>query len=130
MNWYLKVLKEHYLDFSGRARRKEYWMFTLVNLIISWSLGLLDFIFGTTFFSLISVVYSLLVFIPILAVAVRRLHDVGKSGWYYLLIFIPIIGWIWLLVLLVTEGESNSNEWGENPKGIGNDNLINQIGVE
>jgi uncharacterized membrane protein YhaH (DUF805 family) len=130
MNWYLKVLKEHYLDFSGRARRKEYWMFTLVNLIISWSLGSLDFIFGTTFFSLISVVYSLLVFIPSLAVAVRRLHDVGKSGWYYLLIFIPIIGWIWLLVLLVTEGESNSNKWGENPKGIGNDSIINQIGLE
>ncbi|PQB06912.1 hypothetical protein BST83_06915 [Polaribacter filamentus] len=130
MNWYLKVLKEHYLDFSGRARRKEYWMFTLVNLIISWSLGSLDFIFGTTFFSLISVVYSLLVFIPSLAVAVRRLHDVGKSGWYYLLIFIPIIGWIWLLVLLVTEGESNSNKWGENPKGIGNESIINQIGLE
>jgi uncharacterized membrane protein YhaH (DUF805 family) len=130
MNWYLKVLKEHYADFSGRARRKEYWMFVLINLIISWSLSLIDYFSGTTIFSVISLVYSLIVLVPSLGVAVRRLHDVGKSGWYYLLIFLPIIGWIWLLVLFVTEGEQQSNKWGENPKNEGNNSEINQIGIE
>ena len=92
MNWYLKVLKDHYLDFSGRARRTEYWMFTLINLLISWGFSLLDIVAETTIFTLISTIYSLLVIIPGLAVSVRRLHDVGKSGWYYLLILLPIIG--------------------------------------
>jgi len=130
MNWYLKVLKEHYLDFSGRARRKEYWMFALINMLISWGLSLIDIIAGTTFFALISTIYSLLIFIPSLAVSVRRLHDVGKSGWYFLLVFLPIIGWIWLLVLYVSEGENGPNKWGENPKGTGNNSAIDQIGQE
>jgi uncharacterized membrane protein YhaH (DUF805 family) len=130
MNWYLKVLKEHYLDFNSRARRTEFWIFTLINILISWGLSLLDFVVGTTFFTLISTIYSLLVFIPSIAVSVRRLHDIGKSGWYYLLVFLPIIGWIWLIVLFAMEGENKPNEWGENPKGIGNDRAINEIGRE
>ena len=130
MNWYLKVLKDHYLDFSGRARRTEYWMFTLINLLISWGFSLLDIVAETTIFTLISTIYSLLVIIPGLAVSVRRLHDVGKSGWYYLLILLPIIGWIWLIVLFATEGENGENQWGENPKGTGNNSEINQIGRE
>ncbi|WP_299060993.1 DUF805 domain-containing protein [uncultured Polaribacter sp.] len=130
MNWYLKVLREHYLDFNGRARRQEFWMFTLINTIISYALSGLDWVFGLTVFSMISLIYSLLVVIPGIAVCVRRLHDVGKSGWYYLLILIPIIGWIWLIVLFATEGEHKPNQWGENPKGIGNDSAISQIGKE
>lgn len=130
MNWYLKVLKEHYLDFNSRARRTEFWMFTLINILISWGLSLLDLAAGTTFFTLISSIYSLLVFIPSIAVSVRRLHDIGKSGWYYLLVLLPIIGWIWLIILFATEGENKPNKWGENPKGIGNDTAINEIGRE
>ncbi|KGL63489.1 DUF805 domain-containing protein [Polaribacter sp. Hel1_85] len=130
MNWYLKVLRDHYLDFKGRARRQEFWMFTLINIIISYSFTGLEWATGSTIFSMLSLIYSLLVLIPGLGVSVRRLHDVGKSGWYYLLIFIPIIGWIWLIVLFAMEGESRPNEWGENPKGIGNDSAINQIGRE
>ena len=129
MNWYLKVLNQ-YFDFSGRARRKEYWMFTLFSLIISWTLAVLDLIFDTYMFTIVSSIYSLLVIIPSVAVLIRRLHDIGKSGWHIFLIFLPLIGWIWLLVLLCMEGETKPNKWGENPKGLGNDRLINQIGVE
>ncbi len=129
MNWYLKVLNQ-YFDFSGRARRKEYWMFTLFSLIISWTLAVLDLIFDTYMFTIVSSIYSLLVIIPSVAVLIRRLHDIGKSGWHIFLIFLPLIGWIWLLVLLCMEGETKPNKWGENPKGLGNDRIINQIGVE
>lgn len=129
MNWYLKALKQ-YADFSGRARRKEFWIFYLVNILISWALSILDFMFSTYFFTIVSFVYSLAVFIPTIASGVRRLHDIGKSGAYILLIFLPLIGWIWLLILLCMEGESKPNHWGEDPKGAGNDFLINQIGTE
>ena len=129
MNWFLKVIKQ-YFDFSGRARRKEYWIFTGISTFISYGLQILDAIFGTYYFSIIGSIFSLLIFIPALAVLFRRLHDIGKSSWYFLLIFIPLIGWIWLLILLCMDGEEKSNKWGDNPKGIGNDSLINQIGKE
>lgn len=129
MNWYVKVITQ-YFDFSGRARRKEYWMFTLISFLISWLLAILDIASGTTIFSIISTIYSVLIFIPFLAVFVRRLHDGGYTGWYFLLFFLPIIGWIWLLVLLCMESEPKQNKWGENPKGIGNDRFIDQIGLE
>ena len=130
MNWYLKVLKEHYLDFNSRARRKEYWIFTLINILISWSFSLLDLAIGSAIFTILSTVYSLLVLIPSLAVSVRRLHDVGKSGWFYLLVLLPIIGWVWLLVLFCTDSENGPNKWGDNPKGIGNDAELDQLGKE
>jgi uncharacterized membrane protein YhaH (DUF805 family) len=132
MNWYLKVVKEHYADFSGRARRKEFWMFTLINALISWGLSFLFAFLAISMempgFAFISYIYTIAVFIPGLAVTIRRLHDIGKSGVFILIALIPIIGAIWLLVLLCMEGENKSNQWGENPKGIGNDTAINQIG--
>ena len=112
MNWYLKCLKQ-YADFSGRARRTEYWMFVLFNVIISMVLAIIDNFAGTGFLGLI---YSLAVFIPGLAVCVRRLHDIGKSGWNYLIGLIPIIGFIILLVWFCKEGERQSNAWGPDPK--------------
>ena len=135
MNWYLKVVKEHYADFSGRARRKEFWMFMLINFIITFILSLFDNMLGLTFGTLqengiLSTIYSVLVFIPILALYVRRLHDYGKSGWWLLLMFFILIGWIWLLIWFCMEGESRPNKWGENPKGIGNNSAINEIGRE
>jgi uncharacterized membrane protein YhaH (DUF805 family) len=122
LNWYLAVLR-NYAGFSGRARRKEYWMFTLFSIIFSIVASLLDGALDTKVgpdgsLGLISMVYSLAVFIPSLAVGVRRLHDIGKSGWYLLIVFIPLAGVIWLLVLLCTEGQRGANEYGENPKGI------------
>ncbi|MCM5663234.1 DUF805 domain-containing protein [Galbibacter mesophilus] len=120
MNWYLKVLKNHYADFNGRARRKEYWMFALFNLIFALIAGVLDNVTGLAFegigYGPIYIVYGLIVLIPGIAVAVRRLHDIGKSGWMMLVGLIPIIGGIWLFVLLATDSENKTNEYGPNPK--------------
>ena len=130
MNWYLKVLKE-YANFKGRARRKEYWMFFLINTIISMVLGFTAGLIGgaTDNLSIVSVanIYSLLVLIPSLAVLVRRLHDIGKSGWYFFIIFIPLIGVIWLIVLLCQDSEDGTNEYGPNPKNPSDE--LNEIGV-
>ena len=119
MNYYLKCLRQ-YADFGGRARRKEYWLFALFNGIISFVLMVIDVMTGTFIqelgLGLLSGIYLLAVLIPSLAVCVRRLHDIGKSGWYYFIGLIPFIGWIILLVWFCKEGEYDSNEWGENPK--------------
>ena len=125
MEWYLKVINS-YFDFSGRSRRMEYWMFILINSIISVFCILLDSMLGTVWsigYGPIYIGYGLAVFVPGLAVAIRRLHDIGKSGWYYLLVIIPIIGPIWLIILFVTEGEQGDNKYGPNPK---NDNFENR----
>ena len=118
MNWYLKCLKQ-YADFSGRARRKEYWMFCLFNFIIALVLGFIDGFLGLKTemgIGVLGLIYSIAVFIPGLAVAVRRLHDISKSGWWYFIILVPIAGAIILLVWFCTEGKRNSNDWGPDPK--------------
>lgn len=118
MNWYIKVLK-NYAVFSGRARRKEYWMFVLFHFIISFVLALIDNFIGTGYEAgggIISSLYALAVFIPSLAVSVRRLHDIGKSGWWLLIGFIPLIGIIWLLILHATDSDYGDNKYGPNPK--------------
>ena len=121
MKWYLKVLKQ-YADFSGRARRKEYWMFFLFNMIFGMIAMILDNIFGIAFgeigYGPLYGLYTLAVFIPGLAVAIRRLHDVGKSGWMILINLIPIVGVIWFFVLLVTDSNPGENQYGQNPKEI------------
>jgi len=125
MEWYLKVINS-YFDFNGRARRKVNWMFVLINSIISIVSFYLDNILGTAFaigYGPIYIGYGLAVLIPSIAVAIRRLHDVGKSGWMYLLIILPIIGPIWLIILFVTEGELGENQFGPNPK---NENFENR----
>ncbi len=108
MNWYLKVLKQ-YADFKGRARRKEYWMFVLFNAIISWTLQILAIVTKVEAFGYVAGIYSIAMLVPALAVAVRRLHDTGKSGWFYL---IPIYN----LILLCTNGEEGENQYGADPK--------------
>ncbi len=123
MKWYLTVLKQ-YAKFSGRARRKEYWMFILFNIIFGIVAMILDKIIGLSIFSvgpghaygIFYCLYSLFVLIPGLAVLVRRLHDIGKSGWMIFISLIPIVGGIWLLVLLVTDSKSGENKYGLNPK--------------
>jgi len=120
MNWYLQVLK-NYAVFTGRARRKEYWMFVLFNIIFAVLAIILDNILGTTIqgagYGLFYLLYGLAVLIPGLAVGVRRLHDIGKSGWFLLISLIPIIGAIWLIVLLATAGNAGENKYGADPKG-------------
>jgi uncharacterized membrane protein YhaH (DUF805 family) len=119
MNWYLKVLKQ-FADFNGRARRQEYWMFVLFNLLFVFVAGMLDRVLNladpTTGIGPLYGLYILAVFIPGIAVSIRRLHDIGKSGWMLLLALIPIIGGIWLLVLMVREGDRGENKYGPDPK--------------
>ena len=114
----MAVLK-NYAGFSGRARRKEYWMFTLFNIIFLLAASILDSLLGTEFgegvYGLFYLLYSLAVLIPGIAVSVRRLHDIGKSGWMLLIVLIPIIGWIWLLFLLVTDSNPGENQYGPYP---------------
>ncbi|WP_339684581.1 DUF805 domain-containing protein [uncultured Nonlabens sp.] len=121
MNWYLKVLKQ-YADFSGRARRKEYWMFALFNVIFIASAMILDNVLGLTIgelpYGVFYFLYSLAILIPGLAVYVRRLHDIGKSGWMILIALIPIVGPIWLLVLTLTDSNHGENQYGPNPKEV------------
>ena len=131
MNWYLEVLKK-YAVFSGRSRRKEYWYFALFYLLIFIALGVVDSVVG--FFSieagigilgrevlvaplvLVGAIFALLMFIPSLAVGVRRLHDTDRSGWWLLIALIPLGGAIVLLVFLVQDSEPGENQYGSNPK--------------
>lgn len=117
MEWYLKVLK-NYVGFQGRARRKEYWMFVLFNVIVSLVLSIVGGIISETLGLILSYGYMLAVLLPSLAAAVRRLHDTGKSGWFILLTLIPAVGGIILLVFLAQEGQVADNQYGSNPKGL------------
>lgn len=121
MNWYLDVLKNYFV-FSGRARRKEFWMFVLISTLISIALTFIDAVAfgyaldGSGGIALTSSLYSLAVLIPTLAVWIRRLHDTDRTGWWVLLILLPIIGPLWLLVLFCFEGTRGSNRFGVDPK--------------
>jgi uncharacterized membrane protein YhaH (DUF805 family) len=129
MQWYIKVLKQ-YADFSGRARRTEFWMFVLVNFLVSIVLSIIDTLIGTATvvggsgmvsFSpgLLGGIYSLAVLIPSLAVGCRRLHDTDRTGWWQLIAIIPIIGAIVLIVFWAQDGQRMPNKYGVNPKMVG-----------
>jgi uncharacterized membrane protein YhaH (DUF805 family) len=129
VSWYFAPLKK-YADFSGRARRKEFWTFTLVNVVILFVLAVVAAMMGglagaqgsgapssgAMFLGFVFVLFYLAVLIPSLAVQVRRLHDTGKSGWWWFIQLVPFIGGIWLLVLFLLDSEAGSNQWGPNPK--------------
>jgi uncharacterized membrane protein YhaH (DUF805 family) len=119
MNWYLDVLKK-YAVFSGRARRKEYWFFVLFNMIIAIALvfveGALGLASSMTGYGPLTGIYSLAIVIPGTAVAVRRLHDTDRSGWWLFISLIPFIGALVLLFFLVSDSQSGSNQYGPNPK--------------
>lgn len=112
MEWYFAVVK-NYAGFSGRARRREYWIFALINLIIGILLTGVGRALGT---SVLSTIYSLAVLIPGLAVGARRLHDTNRSGWLLLLGLIPFIGWLVLIIFLVQDGTRGDNRFGPDPK--------------
>jgi len=120
MHWYLDVLKSKYAQFSGRARRMEYWMFLVINVLVTIVLAIVDFTVGT--FSatlglgLLGGLYSLAVLIPSIAVTVRRLHDTDRSGWWLLIGLVPVIGFFVLLVFMFLEGTSGDNRHGTSPK--------------
>jgi len=106
--WYFEVLKK-YAVFSGRARRKEYWMFFLVNILVAMVLGFIEGVAGTG--AILSNLYSLALLIPGIAVGVRRMHDTDRSGWWLLL---PIVN----LIFLCQDSQPGPNRFGPNPKGI------------
>lgn len=129
MEIYLRVIKENYVNFSGRARRKEFWMFQVFSMIPFLICTILDNILGTVFIidagpaGLISMPYGWLYalcgifhFLPSISVLVRRFHDVGKSGWWYFILFVPFIGPFWFLYLLCKDGDNSENSYGNNPK--------------
>jgi len=121
MNWYLKVLK-NYVGFNGRAQRAEFWYFTLFNFLAVLALTFVDALIGTYSaeggLGLISSIYLLGVMLPGIAVAIRRLHDTNRSGWWYLLILVPLIGAIVLIVFFVQDSSPGTNEYGPSPKGL------------
>ena len=125
MKWYLKVLK-NYANFNGRARRMEYWMFVLFNIIFLFVAMALDNILGLNLGGSdvpygpgpIYLIYVIAMIIPSLAVAVRRLQDSGRTGWMILVGLIPIIGGIWLLILLLQDSTPEENKYGPNPKEV------------
>jgi len=118
MKWYFQPLRK-YAEFAGRARRKEYWTFVLINLAIIFALRRLDILVGTwdseSRVGLVSGLFHLATLIPTIAVSIRRLHDTNRSGWWYLLVFVLIVGWIPLLIFLTENSHSDENKYGPSP---------------
>ena len=129
MQWYLLVIRK-YIEFSGRARRKEYWMFALFQVIFAVVAIIIDNLLGSTLkfgnayesvslpYGYVYILYAVATLLPSLGVTVRRLHDVDKSGWFILFGLIPFVGSIYLLVLYCTEGTRGPNRYGEDPKAL------------
>ena len=124
MKWVMAVLKK-YAVFTGRARRKEFWMFYLFIIVGVIVAIILDNVLGITIesmryegmgYGLFTILVYLAILVPTLAVVVRRLHDIGKSGWWICIGFIPLIGSIWLIALLATDSQPGENQYGPNPK--------------
>ncbi len=114
LHWFLDPIQKHYADFEGRVGRQEYWMFVLISVLIQVALDIVHL-------DMIGMLVSLGLLLPSLGLAARRLHDIGKSGWWLLLGFIPIVGWIILIVWLATKTDSAANEYGNPavPKVVG-----------
>jgi uncharacterized membrane protein YhaH (DUF805 family) len=118
MDWYFKVLR-NYVGFGGRARRKEYWMFILVNLVLTGVLGILDKMLGLKIGAdegALTTLYGVLIFLPYWAVQFRRLHDTDRSAWWLLLLLIPIVGWLIILAFNCQSGTPGPNKFGADPK--------------
>ncbi|MHA4779499.1 DUF805 domain-containing protein [Streptomyces sp. MSC1_001] len=112
MNWYLDAFKK-YAVFSGRARRKEFWMFQLISLIVSIILYGIDLAIGMP---LLGSLYALAILLPALGLFVRRLHDTDRSGWWILIGLVPLVGSIVLIVFACLGGDQRENAHGPNPK--------------
>ena len=117
MNYYSICLSK-FADFSGRARRREYWTFVLVNCLIALLLMTLGLAFGedSPASNIMVTIFYLIMLVPNLSVSVRRLHDIGKSGWYIFLSLIPLIGGLILLIWSLMDSEPGENQYGKNPK--------------
>ena len=122
MNYFIDCLTKKYACFSGRARRQEYWMFVLFNIIAGIIIGVISGVLvgvtKVTAFAYLGSIYNLAILIPGLAVLFRRLHDIGKSGWWWLIGLIPFVGWIVLIVFCCLDSQPGDNQYGPNPKGL------------
>lgn len=131
MNWYFHCLTK-FAEFKGRAQRKEYWYFVLISIVIFVALNIVDHSIGTVVsksgIGLFSGFYSVVVFIPNIAVSIRRLHDTNRTGWWILVNFIPLIGLLILLVFFVLDSTPGDNRFGPNPKSVGTANQTGQYG--
>lgn len=117
MNWYLDVLR-NYIGFNGRARRREYWMFIIVNMVFAFVLATIDRMIGWRLFGekgVLTVLYGAFVFLPWWAVHFRRLHDTDRSAWWLLLIIIPVVGWIIIILFNCQRGTQGDNRYGPDP---------------
>jgi len=118
MKWFIKSIYK-YAKFSGRAQRKEFWMYTLFYIIfgtILWHIDTTHSVnIGDSKYSILFLFYNIVLLLPTLAVSVRRLHDVDESGWMLLLFVIPVIGFLWLLVLFLTTSSKKDNKHGKSP---------------
>jgi len=118
MFWYVEALTK-YAVFRGRARRKEYWYFVFISALVSLVLFLIDESSGNidaeTGLGLLGGIYMLAILLPGLSVSVRRLHDTGRSGWWFLVNFVPVIGPLVMLLFMLQEGQPDANEYGLNP---------------
>ncbi|MBO3731718.1 DUF805 domain-containing protein [Glycomyces niveus] len=117
MEWILAPLKK-YADFSGRARRKEFWLYLLAFYIVFIALYIPFLNDPTSPMIFVLGLYSLALLLPTIAVFVRRLHDVDKSGWWYLINFVPGVGGIILLIICIPEGAQGTNQYGPDPKAV------------
>ena len=108
--WYGYTFSK-YATFAGRARRTEFWYFALINTIASIAIAIA---FGDE--SAASLIFSLVLFLPSIAVGARRLHDIGRTGWWQLIVLVPIIGWIVMIVFAATKGDVGDNQYGPDPK--------------
>ena len=115
MHWYLHVLKS-YAEFSGRARRSEYWHFLLLNMIVAAVLAFADTVVRKILgFGFLEPIYALVVLLPSIAVSIRRLHDTDRSGWWLLLAFVPLVGLV-LIWFMAEDGNAGTNRYGQDPK--------------
>jgi uncharacterized membrane protein YhaH (DUF805 family) len=117
LHWYTDVLRK-YAVFDGRAARPEYWWYTLANTLIS---VVLDVVLRGAAGQAIYALYGLAVLLPTIGVTIRRLHDTNRTGWWILVGLIPVIGWIWLIVLLASAGDRGANAYGPPPGEAGDD---------
>ena len=114
----IKAFFSNYVKFDGRSARSEYWWPVLAMTIVNYLIILpIQLLISEGLGGIISLIFSLAIILPSIAVAVRRLHDTDKSGWWYLLVFIPIIGWIALIVFFASKGTDGPNRFGSDPLG-------------
>ncbi len=120
MNYFTDVLREKYADFTGRARRQEFWMYYLIVFGINVAISIIAGLFGdsmlASLFTVLGSLFSLAILVPTLALCVRRLHDIGKDWPWIFIVFIPFVGWIWWIVLMATDSQPGDNQWGAYPK--------------